>query len=243
MRNALKLPLAILLLTVFACSSDDTPPVIPTIAFEQDRQIVEPGDDVTFTSTNTDADSYLWDFGDGGTSTDANPVYAYTTTGTFTISVTVTSTTGDTANSTSSITVGKRFLLGFLITSFSELGSDGKPWDDDSSGPELFFGLTQTSNPNVSLYNLGDNFTANDLPEGGTVPTEAQVELTNEDWSFIYIDNDDPQADINVSDLMAIVTANPATVVADDKDYEIGQGVFTVTLEDFSVQIFYTIRN
>lgn len=243
MRNALKLSLTILLVTVFACSSDDTPPVIPTVSFEFDRPIVEPGDDVTFTNTNTDADTYLWDFGDGNTSTDVNPVYAYTQTGSFTITLTVTSTTGDTASSTGTITVGKRFLLGFLVTSFATADINGKPWDDDSSGPELFFGLTQSSNANVSLYSLGDDVTTNDLPEGGTVPVGAQVELTNEDWSFIYIDNDDPQNDINISDLMAIVTANPSTVVADEKDHDAGQGVFTVTLQDFSVQIRYAIKN
>ncbi|GAB5526592.1 MAG: hypothetical protein Roseis2KO_44640 [Roseivirga sp.] len=243
MRNALKLSLVVLLVTVFACSSDDTPPVIPTVSFTHDRAIVEPGDDVTFTNTNTDADTYLWEFGDGNTSTDENPVYAYTTTGSYTITLTVTSTTGDTASSTSTITVGKRFALGFLVTGFSATDATGKPWDDDSSGPELFFGMTQSSNQNVDLYDLGDNLTANDLPAGGTLPAAAQVEFTDEDWSFIFIDNDDPQNDINTSDVMAILTTNPATQVADEKDFEAGQGVFTVTLQDFSVQVFYTIKN
>ncbi len=243
MRNAFKLIAAILLIAFFGCSSDDTPPVIPTVSFERDRDIVEPGDEVTFTSTNTDADTFLWEFGDGNTSTDENPVHTYSETGSFTITLTVTSTTGDTASSTATIVVGKRYLLGFLVTNFSAVDATGKPWDDDSSGPELFFGLTQSSNQNVDLYNLGDNLTADDLPAGGTVPTDAQVELTDEEWSFIYIDNDDPQNDINTSDVMAIITANPATVTADEKDFEAGQGIFTVTLQDFSVQILYGIRN
>ncbi|MCE7991909.1 MAG: PKD domain-containing protein [Roseivirga sp.] len=243
MRNALKLSLAILLVTVFACSSDDTPPVIPTVSFEFDRPIVEPGDDVTFTSTNTDADTFLWEFGDGNTSTEENPVYAYTTTGSFTITLTVTSTTGDTGISTSAITVGKRFVRAFLITSINHTDASGKPWDDDGSGPELYFGFKPSNVENLTIYDRGTDVTANDLPTGGTLPPEAQVELTNEDWDFLFLDDDDPLGAFTAEELMAAITANPATTPADEKDYDAGQGIFTLTVAEFVVQILYDIKN
>lgn len=243
MRNAIRLTLVILVITFFGCGGDDTPAVIPTVSFERDRDIVEPGDEVTFTSTNMDADTFLWEFGDGNTSTQENPVHTYSETGSFTITLTVTSTTGDTASSTATIVVGKRFLLGFLVTGFSAVDVSGKPWDDDSSGPEIYFGITPDTSQPFDLYGLGDDMTADDLPEGGLVPNDAQVELTDREWSFVWLDNDDPQTDINVSDVMAVLRANPATIAADEKDYEEGEGIFTVTLQDFSVQVLYAIRN
>ncbi len=243
MRNAFKLIAAILLIAFFGCSSDDTPPVIPTVSFERDRDIVEPGDEVTFTSTNTDADSFLWEFGDGNTSTDENPVHTYSETGSFTITLTVTSTTGDTANSTATIVVGKRFVRAFLITSINHTDASGKPWDDDGSGPELFFGFKPTAITNLTVYDRGTDVTANDLPTGGTLPPEAQVELTDEDWDFLFLDDDDPLGEFTAEELMAVITANPATTPADDKDYDTGQGVFTLTIAEFVVQIFYDIKN
>ena len=60
----------------------------------------------TFTNTSENAASFAWDFGDGmGTSTDENPTYVYGESGTFTVGLTTTSLTGNTAESTASVTV------------------------------------------------------------------------------------------------------------------------------------------
>ena len=54
MKNALKLVVVLAAaLFMFNCGGDDTPAVVPTVDFTHERQIVEPGDEVAFVSTNT----------------------------------------------------------------------------------------------------------------------------------------------------------------------------------------------
>ncbi len=48
---------------------------------------------------------YLWSFGDGQTSTHANPVYSYATDGNYTASLTVTNSQGNTATSSTAVTI------------------------------------------------------------------------------------------------------------------------------------------
>lgn len=244
MRNTHKLLLFLLLLAIYACGGDDTPAVIPTVEFTHERQIVETGDEVAFVSNHTDADTFLWEFGDGVASTQENPTHTYTTTGEFTVSLTVTSSTGDTANSTSTVTVGSRWIAGFSINSINDVDQDGNPWDDND-GPELLFGYAPARSESISLFNLGENLTSSDFPVGGTLEVADQEEFTDENWDFIFIDNDEPleEIDLSTDDLMTLITFNPLEQEPEEKDFTTGQAIFTIAVQDFNFTVLYQIRN
>lgn len=241
MKNALKVFVFATVLFMFNCGGDDTPAIIPTVEFSHERSVVEVGDEVEFVSTHTEAASFAWDFGDGNTSTDQNPTHTYSELGEHTVTLTVTSSTGNTAESTSMITVGKRFILGFSINSVNMTDSNGDPWDADN-GPDLFFGYAPAAAQDIQLFNMGEDLTENDFPVGGTLPEDNRPELTDEDWNFLFIDNDEPFDDINESQVMAAITFNPATREADEKDFELGQGVYTIVIENYSFTILYEIK-
>lgn len=225
-----------------SCGGDDTPAIQPTIEFSHERQIVEVGDEVAFISTHTDASEFAWEFGDGNTATDQNPTHTYTQTGEFTVTLTVTSTTGDIAIATSTVTVGDRWVVGFEVQSIAFANSDGDPWDADG-GPDLLFGYAPEAAPNLPVFELGADLAETDFPLGGTLQGGDVRQLTDEDWLFLFIDNDEPLADFNESQTMGAFRFNPALAPADVKDYVDGLGRFRVESGDFAFVIFYAIRN
>ena len=242
MRNAFKLLPVFVVLLMFSCGGDDTPAVIPTVEFSHERSIVEVGDEVSFVSTHTDASEFSWEFGDGATATDQNPTHTYSETGEFTVTLTVTSTTGDIATSTSTVTVGSRWIVAFEVQAIPFTDDNGDPWDEDG-GPDLFFGFAPTSEPDIRLYDFGEDLTEADFPDGGSLPESDQRELTNEDWLFLFVDNDPPFENLNESQTMGGFRFNPALAPADVRDFEQGLGRFTVESSGFSFVIFYAIRN
>jgi len=242
MKKLLKLSLALVLITAFSCSSDDTPAVIPTVSVMQDRNIVEPGDVVTFTSNAVDADSFSWDFGDGNTSTEANPTHDYNTTGSFTVTVTVTSSTGDTANSMTTVTVGTRVLVGLTINTMPDLDQFGVPWDSDGSGADLFLGFKPSNIADFDPIEVAPDLTSNNLPLSGNLPPASQLEFTNENWDFIFFDNDEPLDFIDANEIMGAIVTNPIAQQSNDKNYTTGLGSFTIVADAFSLTLNFELR-
>ncbi|OEJ99703.1 PKD domain-containing protein [Roseivirga misakiensis] len=244
MKNLLKLLFLTLFVTLYSCNKDDGPSIIPTTLFTQDRQFIEADEQITFTNNSTDAVSYTWDFGDTKTSNEENPVHTYTTTGDFVVTLTATSETGDQSTSTRSVTVGERWVVALGVESIPFEDQNGDPWDADNSGPDLLFGFTQADAETFSPYNITDGLDvqASDLPFGGTLPPANQEILTDEDWAFIFIDNDEPLDDLNQSTVMASFLINPVTV-ASEKDYSDGTGTFVFESLGFSFIIAFEIRN
>ncbi|WP_028662803.1 ThuA domain-containing protein [Saccharomonospora halophila] len=60
---------------------------------------------MAFTGARSGGVSYEWDFGDGATSTEANPRHTYAATGTYTATLTVTYADGETATTSTEVTV------------------------------------------------------------------------------------------------------------------------------------------
>ncbi len=237
-------PLLLLsILALTACNGgDDTPPIIPVAIFLQDRDVIEVGEAVTFTNESESAESFLWDFGDNGSSTDENPVHTYTRRGTFTITLTTTSITGDEATFTSSIVVGRRWVVGIGISSISEVNSSNQPWDEDGSGPELLFGFIEATESAVFPYRIGDNILNKDLPLSGPIVANEQVPFTNSDWRFFFIDNDEPINDLNFSDIMVTFDLNPVTIES-EKNYSDGTGTFTFVGGPYEFIIGFQVRD
>ncbi len=243
MKNALKVFVFATVLFMFNCGGDDTPPIIPTVSFTHERLIVEPGDDVEFVSTITDGSTFAWDFGDGNTSTEQNPTHTYTETGEFTVTLVVTSTTGDTAQSTSMVTSGHRWLAIWSVESISFTDQNGDPWDDDGTGPEVLFGYVPSSAENIPLFDLGSDLNADSFPLNAGFEEAEQEQLTDENWTFLFLENDEPFDQVNGSSTpMAAFEFNPATQEADEKDHEVGRGIYTIEANGFRFVILYEIR-
>jgi len=242
MKRLYSLILITLLFLTVACGSDDGPGVIPVANFSSDRTIVETGEAVTFTNSSEDGVSYSWDFGDDETSDEENPNHTYTTRGTFTVTLTTTSSTGDTHAQTSTITVGQRWMVGLVIESINLQNDNDAPWDTDNSGPELIFGALKATDQGFQSFPLGNDYEESDLPFSGSFALNNQQVLTNEDWLFVFLDNDEPFTDPNSSELMTYFELNPVTTPS-DKDYETGEGSFHIQEGEYSLYILFEVRN
>ncbi len=229
---------------LFSCDKDDDPTgPTPIPSFTQDRLVIEAGETITFTNTSTDAAAYLWNFGDGGTSTAENPNYTYAATGTYDIVLTATGSGGISQTATASVVVGQRYAVAIGIVSINFENANSEPWDDDS-GPDVLFGFAKVTDTSISLFDLGEDYVAEDFPVGGELEPDSQTLLTNEDWSFIFIDNDEPMDELNLENQDAVMfytELNPTTI-ASEKDYETGEGYFTVNEFGFEFTIGFQVR-
>lgn len=243
MKNLLKLLTVLMIVTVYSCKKDnETPAILPLPSFTQDRMIIEPGEAIAFTNTSGDAVSYSWDFGDNTTaSTNQNTTHTYTTTGNFTVTLTVTSETGDEALSTSTVTVGSRFTIGLGIETIPFVDGDGNAWDPDGSGPELLFGFAVATAQSLTPFIIDDDMVASDFPTGGNIPANLQIRLTDEDWAFVFIDDEEP-FDFSVTQFMASFVLNPVTITS-TKNYEDGTGTFVFESDGYSFLIAFEVRN
>lgn len=243
MKNLSRLLIALVIVSIFSCSKDnETPAVLPTTAFSQDRMIIETDEDITFNNSSSNAVSYSWSFGDNTTSsTDENPVHTYTRTGDFTVTLTATSETGDEALSTSTVTVGNRFTIGLGIEIIPFVDGDGNAWDPDGSGPELLFGFAVSTAQSFTPFIIGNDMVTGDFPTGGTIPANLQIMLTNEDWAFAFIDDEDP-FDSTVTQFMASFVLNPVTITS-IKNYQDGTGTFEFESNGYSFLIAFEVRN
>lgn len=244
MKNLLRILIVLLIVTVHSCKKDDeAPAILPIPSFTQDRMIIEPGEEVSFTNSSGDAVSYSWDFGDNtAASPNENTTHTYTTTGNFTVTLTATSETGDEALSTSTVTVGNRFTIGLGIEAIPFVDDNDDAWDPDGSGPELLFGFAVATAQSFTPFIIGDDMEASDFPTGGTIPANLQTMLTNEDWAFAFIDNDEPFDDFNVTQFMASFVLNPVTITS-TKDYTDGTGTFVFESDGYSFLVAFEVRN
>jgi len=213
------------------------------VSFDRDRQIAEPGIEVTFTNTSTEGDTYLWEFGDGNTSDMENPVYTYTTAGDYTVTLTIKSSEGREGTQATPFVVGSRWVEGFDFILVNPQRADGSDWDEDGTGPDLFFAIVETDATSVSAFAIQDDLDQATLPLVGTLNADAQFPFTNEDWSFLLIDNDDPADDLNVNELMLGLEGNP--LLTGEVDYDTGAGTIQLLNEDRTTEIIvrFQLRN
>ncbi len=238
------------ILLISACSGDDdVVPIIPSVTVAIDKQIVEPCDDISFTSTSTEASSIRWDFGDGNFSEEENPTHTYSDFGEYDVVATVTSSTGDVSNANITAAVGERVFAGFVVNSISETDANGNAWDADGTGPEIFFGATaQSSQEGITLYPIGTDVTNADIQAtdlrgiGGLLPENDRVRFTNEPWDFLLIDDDDPLGAFDAEEIMYVFTINPVTIDREELSFETGQGVILVEESGFTIRLLCILQ-
>ncbi|MEL7146769.1 MAG: PKD domain-containing protein [Bacteroidota bacterium] len=231
-----------------ACGDDEPSGPVPTVEFTQDRNFSEPGGTVTFTNSTVDADSYFWEFGDGGISTDENPTHTYMEKGDYTVTLKARGSGGQEASSTATVVVGSRFVTAISFIAVNPNNPDGEPWDDDETGPDLFFLIDETANvTDPRRFTVIDDLIQSQVPFEGSIDQEGQFALTDTDWTFILLDNDDPFDEISLAedgdDLMLFAEGNPTQ--SGVVDFQSGQGILKLLTQDESVEIDlnFQIRN
>ncbi len=241
MKNFIRFSLLISLPFLASCGSDEPSGPTPVPSFTQDRMVIEVGEIVTFTNSSTQAVTYNWNFGDGSSSTDENPNHTFTELGSYDVVLTAVGSGGISVNSTATVLVGQRYSTSFQITAINFEKPDMEPWDEDSTGPELLFGFAESSETSITLFNLGEDVIETELPLGGNIAPDSQQLLTNSNWDFIFVDNDDPLSELgNEDEIMVIITVNPTE--EGEKDYTTGMGSFSLSEFGFEVTIGFEVR-
>ena len=220
---------------------DDGNRIKPIANFEQDKFIIEEGDEVSFINLSKDAVSFQWDFGDGSTSELTNPKHIYTEIGEYPVRLIVTSSTGDRVATSATIKVGRRLAAIFLIWNIEFNRDNGDPWDSDGSGPDLIFSYGPNAENNATVINMGQNFRQEDLPFGDILNPLQQRLLTNEEWTVKLRENDPSFLDLNQSEEMVKFTINPVTMDSNIDNIE-GQGSIVMRKGNYHIEILFLIE-
>ncbi|MFS4415225.1 PKD domain-containing protein [Maribacter sp. 2307ULW6-5] len=89
MKNRRLVQMVLLAIMVWACDTDDAPPMALA-----DFQFLVEDTQVTFNGTVANANTIQWDFGDGASSSEEDPVHIYANAGTFDVVMTVSGPNG-----------------------------------------------------------------------------------------------------------------------------------------------------
>ena len=97
---------------------------------------------IKFENLSTNASTYKWDFGDGSeSSTEIAPIHTYEESGDFIVSLTAFTEDDQESTETRVIKVGERYLTGMFLININMKDSNGNPWDNDGSGPDVLMQL------------------------------------------------------------------------------------------------------
>lgn len=228
----------------FSCFDfQDDDPIIPEASFVQDRNFIEPSESVSFTNESGDAISYEWDFGDGNQSTEESPTHVFQSLGTFQVMLTATSETGETHTFTSEVVVGERWPTAIFLSAFNPINGSGDPWDEDDSGPDVYFGFSLSNGQVQNFIKILDDIQPNTGPKAASITSAQSMKFSDQNWKIVLIDNDDPDTDLNESELMIEIEFNPFDT--NNKSYETGRGSISIdgsATHQYIIQINYEIR-
>jgi PKD repeat protein len=203
-----------------SCSNTDPLP-ISVANFEVVSVAPEVDVPVKFENQSLNSSIYAWDFGDGATdSLTIAPEHAYDSPGNYLVKLTAYTEDGQKSEAIKEVSVGERFLTGMYIIHLDMLDTEGNPWDDDGSGPDVLFQLGPTDaevlEDLVFVYfdslNVGQFSTPIGISTDNLVPDD--YKLTNQEF-FILMEEVDTVDNAPVYTPMAEVVFNP--VVQEDE--------------------------
>jgi len=199
---------------ISSCGDEELTGPIPVINISTDLTFAEVGQVVTFSNQTTDGASFEWDFGDGTTSQDENPTHVYNETGVFTVTITATGSGGRQSASTTDVTIGNR----------------------------IFTGLNITAIPNdIIVGQIAENLEQADLPLNVTIDLGEPVIFTDELWTLLFIDNDEPFNDLASTELMFQTEFNPINAGSINPQTGFGQIPIVTTDNSFNIQVMVQI--
>lgn len=206
----------IIYICMTSCSSDE-PSAPPNASFffdvEQDERgnfVAEIQDTIVFDNKSTNGTEFLWGFEDGSTSNAEVPQHKYLTRGTYNVTLTAFNGTGEVSSVQKQLQVGGRSFRNLVINKISNFKPDGSPWDGNSP-PDLLFYFGEVNNPQSEVViSFFPDIALDEVPFGGDVDFDVNTFLTDTEWFFVLIDNDEPMDRFDANDEhMFEITFNP----------------------------------
>lgn len=248
--------IVVLAVLVLACAEDDPLP-LATVDFKTDPAVVEVGLPVMFDNLSLNADRYEWRFGTQ-TSTDISPTITFSSPGSIDVVLKAFTKDNQVDSVVKTISVKQRYLTGYSITIYPTKDENGDDWDAGAADPADFF-------PDIIVQFIPDRdfeedeilidgpFENVDIPAFSvSLPDQAQIVLTNDEWAFTIFDfdEDDPATPEDETDFVPMagfsgfnpVLANTIKNSAGD------QGLITIFFPEddvnppFGVDFFFEIR-
>jgi len=240
------------MLFISACGDDPLPEPVAAFSVDSDSGFPEVGIPIMFDNLSTNANSYTWDFGDGSTSEETSPTHTYDSPDEYTVTVTAINLDGTSISDSMNIEVGERILQVIIINGIEFSRQDGTDWDaPDSTGiasnPDVSFIISPVANPAAGLSTFPiANLTIDQLTDGsgnsilGFDASALEVQLTDEDWSIVFVDIDDFTA--FTGETMVGVTFNPVLLFTSIVNEDDGAGLMNVSVGGFNVDITFQIQ-
>ena len=129
------------ILGIFSIACDSTDPLPISVAdFKITSIAPEVNVPIQFENLSLNAAAYSWDYGDGNKdSLVTDPTHTYESPGTYTVIMRAYTKDGQKSESFVDVEVGERYLTGMYLINIDMTDENGDPWDNDGSGPDVFF--------------------------------------------------------------------------------------------------------
>ncbi|MCK5206760.1 MAG: PKD domain-containing protein [Cyclobacteriaceae bacterium] len=199
---------------IFSCNETDPLPIskadfrIGSISPEVDVP-------VRFDNLSLNASSYKWDFGDGTfDSLTISPEHTYSDPGSYSVKLTAYTEDGQTSEAIDDVDIGQRYLTGMFLININMKDTDGNPWDEDGSGPDVLYQLGPDDATSlddlvfvfIDSLNVGQFSTPIGISTDDLIPDD--YPLLNKDY-FILLEEIDTVNNVPEFRLMANVVFNP----------------------------------
>lgn len=225
----------------FGCTTDEPMVVLPPEArFTLENRFVDINAEIGFVNESTNGYRYEWDFGDGSTSTQFEPRHSFSEHGEYDVSLTVYNENNDKDHYDIDVNVHLRSFEGFEFLSSEQALPKHK---------FLYFGEVDNIRNSYGIT-IPSNFDREALPFVWMGAVNEEVILTDSDWFFMVVDNQEPIDSFDFNDRLFFGTViNPARVLS-GMDGHSSHGYFPIfetkneageTTDDFKIQIEFTI--
>jgi PKD repeat protein len=229
---------SLFLIFVASCTEKDPLP-LSNASFIVVTDAPEIHQEVKFENLSVNASSYEWNFGDVSPgSSEISPIHIFEESKSYTVTLSAFTEDGQVSTVEEEIVVGERYLTGMYIININMKNAQGKPWDDDGSGPDVLmqFGpVSYTSDEQIQGFfvdslNVGYFKTPIGISIFDLLPID--YKLTNEDF-FLRLEEVDTVNNKPIYTTMTERRFNPLAVDQDEITEiirENGEGDLTVPL-------------
>lgn len=171
----------------------------PDACFEASSDAVAPNEEVSFINCSQNSFKFEWDFGDGTVSSQINPTHSFSESGTYEVALNAYAADGSFFDTeTITITVGERYLIGFLLKSYPTQNASGGTWDPeipfplpiDGIGPEpdVTIGYKRDYDNNYNNTSVVYDITPTALPFQWDLSTG--IKMSEDVWEFALNDDE-----------------------------------------------------
>ena len=195
-----------LLLLLTGCSKKEDVAPAASASFTLPLPVAEVGEVVTLTNTSQHATRYEWRSSDNATlvNTATSPKVTFAQPGTYTITLTAFNAAGQSASTTQTLKVGRRYLKEVRVNNLSFSNASGNPWDS-GSGPDVKWTLAYQATRKATGTTAAD-VTQTMLPlSWNTAPLN--LEMANAGWTLTFFETnnllgDEPMLSLTLDESM-----------------------------------------